>query len=192
VARRQFPITRRLMLAAAISIVVAGSPCRAVAQITTVANLVVGDGVIGIKTSPDKQIYVGVGGAGQTVTITVDPPAAQEFVAEATQLVRRGTRPIPTDVSDHPVLEERTTGRSLSITRRVELESDNSKELTYHLYVSDEKLRGFTIVATADETKAVLAALKSAAHTADAEPSPGDSEPPHPQRPIGIPLPDGN
>ena len=80
----------------------------------------------------------------------------EQFVAEAGALVRRGTRKIPADVSDHPVLEERTTGRALSISRKVELESDNSKVLTYHLYVSDERLRGYAIVATSDETKAVL------------------------------------
>ena len=126
----------------------------------------------------------------ERLAITVDSPATQEFVAEATELIRRGTRKIPADVSDHPVLEERTTGRALSIARNVELQSDNSKELTYHFYVSDDKLRGFAIVATPKEAKSLLAGLASAAKAVDEEGSPGDSEPPHPQRPVGIPLPD--
>jgi hypothetical protein len=155
------------------------------------ANLNVGDGVFVIKTGPEKQIYIGAGLSDRSVTITVDPPAAQEFVAEATELVSRGTRRIPSDVSDHPVLEERTTGRALSLSRRVELQSDNSKELTYHFYVSDERLRGFTIVATTDEAKAVLAALTSAAQEANQEGAPADSEPSHPKRSIGMPLPNG-
>jgi hypothetical protein len=180
---------RAVALAAAVT---AGISSIARAQTTLVANVAVSDGEFVIKTGPEKQIYIGAGSAGRTVIITVDSPATQEFVAEATELLRRGTRKIPADVSDHPVLEERTTGRALSISRRVELQSDNSKELSYHFYVSDDKLRGFTIVATAQEAKAVLAGLTSAAKAVDEEGSPGDSEPSHPQRPVGIPLPDGD
>jgi hypothetical protein len=164
------------------------SPLCAGAQTNVPANVVVGDGEMVIKTGQDKQIYLAASSGGSVVTITVDPAAVDQFVAEATLLVRLGTRRIPSDVSDHPVLEERTTGRGVSISRNVELASDNTKELTYHFYVSDEKLRGFAMVATPEETKAVLQALHHAAQDVDVPPV--ESLPPHPERPLGIPLPD--
>jgi hypothetical protein len=172
----------------ALLVAVLATPVSAVAQANVPANLVVGDGEIAIKAGTDKQIYVAATEGSRVVTITVDPAAVDEFVSESNVLLRLGTRRIPSDVSDHPVLQERTTGRAISLSRRVELASDNSKELTYHFYVSDERLNGFVIVAEPEEAKSVVEALHHAATDVDVPPV--DSLPPHPERPLGIPLPD--
>lgn len=138
---------------------------RASAQIRTVANLVVGDAVIVVQASPDKQVYIGVGTDTRTSTVTAGATAVDEFVAESEAIVRLGAQPIPKHTIDRPVLQEGATGRALSLSRYVERQHGVSA-VTYHFYVSDARLAGYAVPATPAETKAVLLALHRAARAA--------------------------
>jgi len=135
------------------------------AQVHTIANLVVGDAVIVVQASPDKQVYVGVGTDTRTSTVTASAAAVDEFVAESEAIVRRGDQPIPAHTIDRPVLQEGATGRSLSLSRHIEKQKKVSV-VTYHFYVSDARLAGYIVPATPGETKAVLLALHRAARAA--------------------------
>ena len=157
----------------------ATAPARPI--IEPVADLVVGDGVMVIKAGTGKLVYIGIGSATTTSTVTVPASAVDEFVAETQTIVRLGTRRLPTQVLDRPVLEEGTTGRALSVTRHIERPQRPRAarpSVEYHFFVSDEHLRGFTIPATPVETKAVLLALHRAARRANALSAPPDSTPP--------------
>ena len=139
---------------------------RVQAQVRTIANLVVGDAVVVVQASPDKQVYVGVGTDTRTSTVTAPATAVDEFVAESEAIVRLGAQPIPPHTLDRPVLQEGSTGRSLSLSRHIEKQPHKLPVVTYHFYVSDAKLAGYIVPATVDETKAVLLALHRAARAA--------------------------
>jgi hypothetical protein len=135
------------------------------AQVRTVANLVVGDAVIVVQASPDKQVYIGVGTDTRTSTVTASATAVDEFVGESEAIVRLGAQPIPKHTIDRPVLQEGATGRSLSLSRLTERQHGVSV-VTYHFYVSDARLAGYVVPATPAEAKAVLLALHRAARAA--------------------------
>ena len=143
-----------------------GAGGRVAAQVRTVANLVVGDAVVVVQSSPDKQVYVGVGTDTHTSTVTAPATAVDEFVAESEAIVRLGAQPIPAHTIDRPVLQEGATGRSLSLSRLVEHHKHGVPVVTYHFYVSDARLTGYVVPATLEETKAVLLALHRAARAA--------------------------
>ena len=136
-------------------------PSLARAQTRPVANLVVGDGVVGIKRASDGRVYIGASSGSHTTALTVSAAAAGQFVSDAQALVRLGTRPTPKHVLDQPVLEEDTTGRSLSFTRHVQKEH-GTPVVTYHFFVADDRLSGFALIASPAEAKSVLAALRNA------------------------------
>jgi len=136
------------------------------AQVRTVANLVIGDAVVVVKAGAQKHVYIGVGTDTHTSTVTVTAPAVDEFVAEAQAIVRLGARRIPTHTPDRPVLQEGETGRALSLTRHLERQHDGNV-VTYHFFVSDDKLNGYVVSATTVETKAMLLALHRAARAAN-------------------------
>jgi hypothetical protein len=157
------PGAGRWLLAAAWAMTVAA---RTDAQARTVANLVVGDAAVVVKASSDKQVYIGVATDAHTSTVTVAAPAVDEFVAEAEAIVRLGARRLPAQMPDRPVLEETATGRGLSVTRHLE-RVRGVPNVTYHFFVSDDRLNGYVVSATADETKAMLLALHRAARAAN-------------------------
>jgi hypothetical protein len=134
------------------------------AQARPVANLVVGDGVVVVKTSLDGHVIIGLGSASHTAALSVRKAAVQQFVADAQALVHLGARPTPKHVLDQPVLQEDTTGRGLSLTRHLTTEHGETV-VSYHFFVADERLSGFALVATPAEAKSVLGALRSAAGT---------------------------
>jgi hypothetical protein len=144
----------------------AGAPCRADAQLRTVANLVVGDAVVVLKVGTDKQVYIGIGTDAHTSTVTVSATAVDEFVAESEVIVRLAGRRIPTTTPDRPVLQEGETGRALSVTRHLE-RAHGTTEVSYHFFVSDDRLTGYAVPATTAETKAFLLALHRAARAAN-------------------------
>jgi hypothetical protein len=153
----------RWLLAAACALT---AEARADAQPRTVANLVVGDAAIVVKASSDKHVYIGVATDAHTSTVMVAAPAVDEFVAEAEAIVRLGARRLPAQTLDRPVLEETETGRALSMTRHLE-RVRGVPIVTYHFFVSDDRLNGYVVSATADETKAMLQALHRAARAAN-------------------------
>ncbi len=135
------------------------------AQVRTIANLVVGDAVVVVQASSDKQVYIGVGTDTRTSTVTASATAVDEFVAECEAIVRLGAQPIPAHTIDRPVLQEGATGRSLSLSRHIEKQHRVSV-VSYHFYVSDARLTGYVVPATPEETKAVLLVLHRAARAA--------------------------
>ncbi len=171
------PRRRGRWLAPAVRLAIAAAavgPAPAGAQVQTIANLVVGDGVMVIKAAAGKRVLVGVGSATRTSTLTFAAPAVDQFVAEAQQLVRRGTRPLPASVPDHPILEETLSARSLSVTRHVSRRGSTPR-LAYHFFVSDERLTGFALSASPVETRDVLLALHRAARSANSVGATADS-----------------
>lgn len=145
----------------------AGRTERADAQIQTVANLVIGDGVMVVKAAAGKRVYVGAASSTRTVTLTFDAAAVDEFVAESQALVSLGTQPLSSHRIDRPVLEEQASGRALSVTRQLPRRRVHPPtHVGYHFFVSDDRLGGFTLAATAAETKAILLALHRASRAA--------------------------
>jgi hypothetical protein len=160
------------------------------AQVQPIANLIVGDGVMVVKAGPQKQVYVGAAGADtHTVTLTLDAGAVDDFVGDAQALVARGTRPLPLHASERPEIEESASPRALSVTRHVE-RAHGTQTLSYHVFVSDDKLGGFTIVTTPAEMRSILLALHRAARAAFAASAPPDTtHHPKPHRPAKHPAP---
>jgi hypothetical protein len=155
--------------------VLAGATARAEAQVQPIANLIVGDGVMVVKAGPEKHVYVGAAGADtHTVTLTFDAGSVDDFVGDAQALVARGTRPLPTHASDRPELEESASPRALSVTRHVD-RAHGTQTVSYHVFVSDDKLGGFTIVTTPAEMRSILLALHKAARAAYAASAPPDT-----------------
>lgn len=153
----------------------AGAAARAAAQVQPIANLVVGDGVMVIKAGPEKHVYVGAAGADtHTVTLAFDAGAVDDFVGDAQALVARGTRPLSAHVSDRPEIEEAASPRALSVTRYVG-RAHGAQTVSYHVFVSDDKLGGFTIVTTTAEMRSILLALHRAARAAYAASAPPDT-----------------
>lgn len=136
-------------------------------QVRPVANLVIGDGVMVVKAAPAKVVYVGAGSANRTVAFTFDAAAVDEFVAAAQAVVRRGSGALPPHTPDRPVLQELSSGRALSMSRHIEGHG-RSANVSYHFFVADERLSGFTLPANAVETKSILQALHRAARAANA------------------------
>gem|GEM_PF-6411999 len=160
---------------AAIGSALAVAPARAAAQVQPIANLVVGDGVMVVKAGPEKHVYVGAAGADtHTVTLTFDAGAVDDFVGDAQALVARGTRPLPTHASDRPEIEESASPRAISVTRHVD-RAHGTQTVSYHVFVSDDKLGGFTIVTTPAEMRSILLALHKAARAAYAASAPPDT-----------------
>jgi hypothetical protein len=160
---------------AALGTASAAASSRAAAQVQPIANLVVGDGVMVVKAGPEKHVYVGAAGADtRTVTLTFDAGAVDDFVGDAQSLVSRGTRPLPAHASDRPEIEESATPRALSVTRHLD-RAQGAQTVSYHVFVSDDKLGGFTIVATPVEMRSILLALHKAARAAYAASAPPDT-----------------
>lgn len=136
----------------------AGSP----AQARPVANLIVGDGVVVVKSARDGRVYIGAGTAAHTTALVVRGTAAREFASEVQAIVRLGTRRFPPHLMDQPVLQADTTAHALSLTRHLDRVHGRTI-LTYHVFVSDDRLSGFVLVATPTETKALVSALQRAA-----------------------------
>jgi hypothetical protein len=156
---------------------------RATAQVQPVANLIVGDGVMVVKAGPGKLVYVGVAGADtRTVTLTFGAGAVDDFVADAQTLIARGTRPLAPHASDRPEIEESESARALSLTRHME-RVRGVQILSYHVFVSDDKLGGFTLVTTPAEIRSIILALHRAARAAYAASAPPDTNTHHPPRP---------
>jgi hypothetical protein len=150
-------------------------PAQVAAQVRTVANLVVGDGVMVIKAGPGKHVYVGAAGAAtRTVTLTLDAAAVDDFVVDARALVARGTRPLPPHASDRPEIQETESPRALSVTRHVE-RAHAAAVVTYHIFVSDEKLGGFALSTSPVEMQAILLAFHRAARAANVLSAPPDT-----------------
>ena len=148
---------------------------RASAQIHSYANLVVGDGVVAVKAGPGKRVYIGAAGpTSGTVTLNLDALAVDAFVTDAQALIARGTRPIPAHASDRPEIQEAESSRALSVTRHVERVLGASV-LTYHIFVSDEGLAGFSLSATPVEMRSILLACHRAARGAIAMATPPDT-----------------
>lgn len=147
----------------------------AVAQVRAIANLVIGDGVMVIKAGTEKHVYIGAAGSTtRTVTLTLGAAAVDDFVADAQALVARGTRPFPAHASDRPEIEEAGTTRALSVTRHVD-RAHGAVVLTYHIFVSDDRLGGFPLSATPVEMRSILLAFHRAARTANALSAPPDT-----------------
>jgi hypothetical protein len=162
-------------LVTALVTALAAAPARAAAQVQPIANLVVGDGVMVVKAGPEKHVYVGAAGADtRTVTLTFDAGSVDDFVGDAQALVARGTRPLPAHVSDRPEIQESASPRALSVTRHV-ARAHGALTVSYHLFVSDDKLGGFTIVTTPAEMRSILLALHKAARAAYAASAPPDT-----------------
>ena len=156
---------------------------RAAAQAQPVANLIVGDGAMVIKAGPDKHVYVGVAGADtRTVTLAFDAGAVDDFVGDAQTLIARGTRPLAPHASDRPEIEESESARALSLTRHME-RVRGVQVLSYHVFVSDDKLGGFTLVTTPVEIRSIILALHRAVRAAYAASAPPDTTTHHPHRP---------
>jgi hypothetical protein len=155
----------------------------AAAQVRPIANLVVGDGVLVLKAGPDKHVYAGVAGADtRTVTLTLDAGAVDDFVADAQVLVARGTRPLAAHASDRPEIQESESTRALSLTRHID-RVKGQPVLSYHIFVSDDKLDGFTLVTTPVEIRSILLALHRAARAAYAASAPPPDTAHHAHRP---------
>jgi hypothetical protein len=155
----------------------------AAAQVRPVANLVVGDGVMVLKAGPDKHVYAGVAGADtRTVTLTFDAGAVDDFVADAQVLVARGIRPLAAHASDRPEIQESESTRALSVTRHID-RVKGEPVLSYHVFVSDDKLGGFTLVTTPVEIRSILLALHRAARAAYAASAPPPDTTHHAHRP---------
>lgn len=169
-------------------IAVAALPGRAAPQAQPVANLVVGDGVMVIKASTGRHVYVGAGSPTRAMTLTFESAPVDEFVAETQALVLVGAGTIPAHTINRPVLEERGTGRALSVTRHLVL-IRGVAHLSYHFFAADERLTGFTLSATPVETKAILQALHRGARTANALSGPAGAEP---EPPKSSPSPSGS
>jgi hypothetical protein len=170
--------------------VLAAATGPAAAQVQPIANLVVGDGVMVVKAGPEKHVYVGAaGGYTHTVTLTFDAGAVDDFVGDAQALVARGTRPLAAHASDRPEIEESASPRALSVTRHVD-RAQGAQMLSYHVFVSDDKLGGFTIVTTPAEMRSILLALHKAARVSYAASAPPDTtHHPKPRRPAKHPAP---
>jgi hypothetical protein len=189
---------------------VTGHAERAGAQIQTIANLVIGDGVMVVKAAPGKRVYVGAASSTRTVTLTFDAGAVDEFVAEAQALVTLGAHRLPPRTIDRPMLEEQPSARALSVTRQVlHGGARPPAHLSYHFFVSDDRLGGFTLAATPAETTAILLSLHRASRAAYAlsgspvpgrrapkkqvspspAPHPASTPPPLPAPPTSSPLP---
>jgi hypothetical protein len=155
-----------------------------------IANLIVGDGVMVIKAGPEKHVYVGAAGADtHTVTLTFDAGSVDDFVGDAQALVARGSRPLPAHTADRPMIEESASPRALSVTRYVE-RAHGTQTVSYHVFVSDDKLGGFTIVTTPAEMRSILLALHKAARAAYAASAPPDTtHHPKPRRRTPHPAP---
>jgi hypothetical protein len=138
---------------------------RAHAQARTIANLVVGDAVMAVKAGADKHVYVGVSSGTHTSLLTASAAAVDEFVAETEAIVRLGSRPLPTNTIERPELQDPDSGRTLSVTRHLAREHGPT-QVTYHFFVSDERLTGYVVPATPAETKSILLALHRAARAA--------------------------
>ena len=159
----------------------AAATARAAAQVQPIANLVVGDGVMVVKAGPEKHVYVGAAGADtHTVTLTFDAGAVDDFVGDAQALVARGARPLSAHTSDRPEIEEAASPRALSVTRRVD-RAHGEQTVSYHVFVSDDKLGGFTIVTTPAEMRSILLALHKAARAAYAASAPPPDTTHHPK-----------
>jgi hypothetical protein len=155
----------------------------AAAQVHPIANLVVGDGVMVLKAGPDKHVYAGVAGADtRTVTLTFDAGAVDDFVADAQVLVARGTRPLAAHASDRPEVQESESTRALSVTRHID-RVKGAPVLSYHVFVSDDKLGGFTLVTTPVEIRSILLAFHRAARAAYAASAPPPDTTHHAHRP---------
>jgi len=166
--RRAGPLTaRRWGVVGVIGALLGAGP--AGAQLRPVANLVVGDAVVVLKVGADKQVYVGIGTDTHTSTVTATAGAVDEFVAEAEAIVRLGANRIPSTTPDRPVLQEGGTGRALSFSRHLE-RARHETTVSYHFFVSDDKLTGYVIPATIGEAKALLLALHRAARAANVPP----------------------
>jgi hypothetical protein len=136
------------------------------AQVQTVANLIVGDGVMVVKAGAGRRVLVGVGSSTRTATLTFAAPAVDQFVSEAHELLRLGARPLPPHAPDHAVLEEPANARALSLSRHLQRRA-GAMRAAYHFFISDERLAGFTLPATPIETRAILLALHRAARAAN-------------------------
>jgi hypothetical protein len=160
----------------AVVIAVAALPGRTAGQAQTVANLVVGDGVMVVKAAAGRHVYVGAGSPTRAMTLTFESAAVDEFVAETQALVLVGAGSIPSHTINRPVLEERGSGRALSVTRHLIL-IRGAPHLSYHFFAADERLSGLTLSATPVETRAILQALHRGARTANALSGPSGAEP---------------
>jgi len=175
----------RKTIAGAVMVAAAVIPplATAAAQVRPVANLVVGDGVMVLKAGPDKHVYAGVAGADtRTVTLTFDAGAVDDFVADAQVLVARGTRPLAAHASDRPEIQESESTRALSVTRHID-RVKGQPVLSYHVFVSDDKVDGFTLVTTPVEIRSILLALHRAARAAYAASAPPPDTTHHTHRP---------
>lgn len=149
---------------------------RAAGQAQTVANLVVGEGVMVVKAAPGRHVYVGAGSPTRAMTLTFESNAVDEFVAETQALVLTGTGTIPAHTINRPVLEERGSGRALSVARHLIIVR-GVPHVSYHFFAADERLTGFTLSATPVETKAILQALHRGARAANAMSGPEGAQP---------------
>jgi hypothetical protein len=174
---------RRVAGAAIVAGAVVAPFDKAAAQVRPVANLVVGDGVMVLKAGPDRRVYAGVAGADtRTVTLTFDAGAVDDFVADVHALVARGTRPLAAHASDRPEIQESESTRALSVTRHID-RVKGQPVLSYHIFVSDDKLGGFTLVTTPVEIRSILLALHRAARAAYAASAPPPDTTHHAHRP---------
>ncbi len=165
-------MARTLAGAAIVAGAVTPPLANAAAQVRPVANLVVGDGVMVLKAGPDKHVYAGVSGPDtRTATLMFDAGAVDDFVADAQVLVARGTRPLAAHASDRPEIQESESTRALSVTRHID-RVKGEPVLSYHVFVSDDKLSGFTLVTTPVEIRSILLALHRAARAAYAASAP--------------------
>jgi hypothetical protein len=174
---------RMLAGASALAAALSAPLLRAAAQVQPVANLIVGDGVMVVKAGPGKLVYVGVAGADtRTVTLTFDAGAVDDFVADAQTLIARGTRPLAPHAADRPEIQESESTRALSLTRHMD-RVGGAQALSYHVFVSDDKLGGFTLVTTPVEIRSIMLALHQAARAAYAASAPPDTTTHHRHRP---------
>jgi hypothetical protein len=136
-----------------------------------------------LKAGPDRHVYAGVAGADtHTVTLTFDAGAVDDFVADAQVLIARGTRPLAAHASDRPELQELESTRALSVTRHID-RVKGEPVLSYHVFVSDDTLGGFTLVTTPVEIRSILLALHRAARAAYAASAPPPDTAHHRHRP---------
>jgi hypothetical protein len=104
----------------------------------------------------------------------LDAAAVDDFVADAQALVARGTRPLPSHGSERPEIQETESARALSVTRHVD-RAHGAPVLSYHIFVSDEKLGGFALSTTPVEIRSILLAFHHAARAANLLSAPPDT-----------------
>lgn len=161
--------TRDVIFGLVALVAVAVRPAAAQPHSTTIANLVIGEAVVIVKAVPGGRVYIGIGDSLHTSTLSAPPHAIDQFIGEASTLLRLGVERLPPEVIDRPLIAGADSGRELSLSRHLE-KAKHAVHLSYHFFVADEHLAGYTVDATPGEAKSVLLALHRAARTAATPP----------------------